>query len=690
MAEKILKGINFPGLEDTYLVDNYVKTINGNAPDAEGNIEIEIGSGGSIAAVQSDWNQNDETNAAFIKNRPFYDSEIEVFNQELTFINGENTWHLNVVLEDLSDNTLVEGKNYTVIWDNTSYNCECYMLEDVPCLGNAGNAGHENLENGLPFFIARYNTEAMKVWAITLPEKDPSLNPESTIIYCKIKSDDVHKIDPKYIYQSDWNVIDENDAAYIKNKPFGKTVEIIKSIDWDGNTEGLTNVAEVYYKVSDGIFTDEQIKTCTIQFDGSSIIVSQEWPAIETMGWVTEDAVFFEAAIFIRRPTVFLNVAFNEPGVYFVNDSGVYVTSVTFSKPVEINTVKKIEPKYLYQPDWNQTDETDPTYIKNKPFGETADGVKQLDNKYLSFIDITVDEIVPSGNMEFNYHLDGDKVIWKSSTNTLSAEGLQKLVERYEANNNININIDGHMYNIPISAGDVNDNGRYMGLWIGDANLEEYPFYFIAIVDESEEKVVYNYEIWLAEDKPKSNRINIFPEQDVSMDKFNSGYNSYQATLTPPPFELEIDKEYTIIWDGVEYLVTAVDASSGIPNSVVVGNVLGNGEPFIILYCAGYTTENNIQFNPYIGIMSLLDEAPATHKVAVYKDKVTMAEISIYTDSKEAIKQEYLPSDIGGSVNPDTLKFKSIILESSTEGSSKCFKITIDDTGTLSVEELGG
>lgn len=168
--------------------------------------------------------------------------------------------------------------------------------------------------------------------------------------------------------QSDWNVTDENDPAYIKNKPFGETVEIIERIDWDGNTEGLTSVAGVFYKVSDSIFTDEQIKTCTIlASDGFSLVASQIWDDAVSMGVVTEDSVMLEVAIFIRRPTVLFDVAFNEPGVYFGNDSGVYVTSVTFSEPIKLATLKKIEPKYLYQPDWNQTDDTQADFIKNKP-----------------------------------------------------------------------------------------------------------------------------------------------------------------------------------------------------------------------------------------------------------------------------------------------------------------------------------
>ena len=118
MAEKILKGINFPGLEDTYLIPevdstlsksgqaadakvvgealagkqpigNYIKTINGEAPDENGDIVVEIISG-EMEQVQSDWDVNDEANAAYIKNKPFGDTAdgVEYLNNKyLNFMN---------------------------------------------------------------------------------------------------------------------------------------------------------------------------------------------------------------------------------------------------------------------------------------------------------------------------------------------------------------------------------------------------------------------------------------------------------------------------------------------------------------------------------------------------------------------------------------------------------------------------
>lgn len=49
--------------------EKIVQTVNGNAPDENGNVVV---SGGGGSSVQSDWNQNDSTQPDYVKNRPFY------------------------------------------------------------------------------------------------------------------------------------------------------------------------------------------------------------------------------------------------------------------------------------------------------------------------------------------------------------------------------------------------------------------------------------------------------------------------------------------------------------------------------------------------------------------------------------------------------------------------------------------
>lgn len=63
--------------------EKIVQTVNGNAPDENGNVVV---SGGG-SSVQSDWNQNDSTQPDYVKNRPFYTGDA-IVETEICDINA--------------------------------------------------------------------------------------------------------------------------------------------------------------------------------------------------------------------------------------------------------------------------------------------------------------------------------------------------------------------------------------------------------------------------------------------------------------------------------------------------------------------------------------------------------------------------------------------------------------------------
>lgn len=143
----------------------------------------------------------------------------------------------------------------------------------------------------------------------------------------------------------------------LKDKPFYeeiKTVNEPMTITWDGNTEGLVRVGEEFFKVSDVVLTDEQIKTSTLFANtGFGLPVIDLWDSMVEAGMVTEDvvAVGEGLAIFVRRPgSVIGPFVFPEVGIYFVViNAEVYISGLTTTEPVEQTKVitKKIDPKYL-------------------------------------------------------------------------------------------------------------------------------------------------------------------------------------------------------------------------------------------------------------------------------------------------------------------------------------------------------
>ena len=138
----------------------------------------------------------------------------------------------------------------------------------------------------------------------------------------------------------------------LKDKPFyeeTKTVNEPLSVTWDGNTEGLIRIPEApFFKVSDVVLTDDQIKTSVISMDGMSLSLGDIWEYAESDGYISEDLVFLEIVIFCRKANaLFGELPVPETGIYFMDElAGVTLTT---AEPIEhIKTVtKKIDPKYL-------------------------------------------------------------------------------------------------------------------------------------------------------------------------------------------------------------------------------------------------------------------------------------------------------------------------------------------------------
>ena len=160
------------------------------------------------------------------------------------------------------------------------------------------------------------------------------------------------------------------DWADITNKPV--ITEGGDTLTWDGNTEGLVNLDSMFYKVSDVVPTlDDLVNGCTatangIQYpcsaiqDGDLIYVSAEDGSPVAM-LVPFDNAYDSSGSEDTKVT--------EKGIYFfhysVSGISVFVSSLTINGYTGFTT-EKIAPSHLYQPDWNQTDETAPDFIKNR------------------------------------------------------------------------------------------------------------------------------------------------------------------------------------------------------------------------------------------------------------------------------------------------------------------------------------
>ena len=108
-----------------------------------------VGGGG----VQPDWNQNDETAADYIKNRPFYSETTEtVLVEEITvpFTSpGSGIYYATIQ----SAFKPTAGETYKVSWDGAVYECVGETISGYTVIGNPSVIG-VGVDTGEPFVIS--------------------------------------------------------------------------------------------------------------------------------------------------------------------------------------------------------------------------------------------------------------------------------------------------------------------------------------------------------------------------------------------------------------------------------------------------------------------------------------------------------------------------------------------------------
>lgn len=130
-----------------------VASVNGTTPDENGNVEVQSG-------VQSDWHMNNETSPAFVKNRPFYTGE-----PSFTEIIPEQTYTMSPFISNFTmyvdqsgtyPYSLEVGKEYTVVYNGTTYELTSNMLDRLAYVGDASPLT-TGAEPSVPFAIAAEN-----------------------------------------------------------------------------------------------------------------------------------------------------------------------------------------------------------------------------------------------------------------------------------------------------------------------------------------------------------------------------------------------------------------------------------------------------------------------------------------------------------------------------------------------------
>lgn len=165
-----------------------VASVNGTTPDENGNVEVQSG-------VQSDWNENDETSPAFVKNRPFYTGEAvltEIIPEQTYTLSSSGSITMYVDQSGTYPYSLEVGKEYTVVYNGTTYELTSNTLQGIAYVGDVSPLTTGG-EPSVPFAICAGNGILQII--------DYTGNTEVTF---KISCDntEIKQIDTKYI---PWN-----------------------------------------------------------------------------------------------------------------------------------------------------------------------------------------------------------------------------------------------------------------------------------------------------------------------------------------------------------------------------------------------------------------------------------------------------------------------------------------------------
>ena len=178
-----------------------------------------------IGSTQPDWSQNDATQPDYVKNRPFYTGDpvetVLVEETTLTFekINGAG----GVIYAARFETTFlpIVGETYKVSWDGTVYESTCAADSGgTLAIGNPSIIGAGS-DTGEPFLLVQESPGAFDIGTT-----DTSA---SHTISISGMVTPVVKIDPKYLDKPDWDQNDVTASSYIKNRPFytGDPVETV-------------------------------------------------------------------------------------------------------------------------------------------------------------------------------------------------------------------------------------------------------------------------------------------------------------------------------------------------------------------------------------------------------------------------------------------------------------------------------
>ena len=177
--------------------------------------------------VQPDWNQNDDTQPDYVKNRPFYTGDAETVLVEESTASFANTDGMYTASFNSTFSATV-GETYKVYWDGAAYECLCVNFNNIPIIGNL-SIMDSGSDTGEPFIIGFPKSEIIIFTADTSASHTISISRFVPVVI---------KIDKKYLPEPD------PEPHILITKSYSGTYSCNMTYD---------EIAELYAKYSDAI-----------------------------------------------------------------------------------------------------------------------------------------------------------------------------------------------------------------------------------------------------------------------------------------------------------------------------------------------------------------------------------------------------------------------------------------------------
>ena len=177
-------------------------------------------SGGGGGGVQPDWNQNNDTAADYIKNRPFYtgDPSETVLVEESTVSFSGSDGMYSAQIQSNFEATV--GETYKVTWDGATYECVCVNFGNSLFIGNLSIMGAGS-DTGEPFLMGIVNGSRIEIYT-----KDASA---SHTISISGSIAEVVQIPDKYISNIFRDVVIAGDPLYWSENDWTKYYSLFQS-----------------------------------------------------------------------------------------------------------------------------------------------------------------------------------------------------------------------------------------------------------------------------------------------------------------------------------------------------------------------------------------------------------------------------------------------------------------------------